>query len=639
MPSLSREGVHGGRSTRQRARAATVASDGAVRGSDACTPARTGRLISVSERRAPRALPLHVAGSHRLARILITVAALGLAVACWVGGDQPIIADAQGFLSLGQAIATTGPAGAASNDRTYVYPLIVSVVVKLVGPDQTTVHRGIWVLQVAAILLTAALTSRRLGAVLGSDAVATLHYALIALNPLLQMLATDLLSDVIAALLSYGAVVLAFGYEGQSRSARLRDVGLSALIAGLAFETRPSAALIVGAVALVWLARAIRRRDVPWPAPFVGAVALAMPIVPQVLLNWAYFGVLSPTIVMTGMYEPAVIWGVDLLRMAAVKADGRTTLLLSFNPFRPADVASVGELLAASPIGLAATFALHGIALVDHTLGFAYAPEIRPWYRWPLPLWSYGLAVLGIGGAVVGAAAWKAKRPYVAVALAGCLVGAGASAAPYLPMTIDPRYGLPLFLFFAPGAACAVLGWWQLLQERRLDRAGRWLAAFLVVLAACAGLSYWYEQQTPILASQPRAAAGPQMMAGAIATEPPRLWRARETQRFPVTLTNEGAMIWISRRQFHVYLTSEIVRANNPARVVARAERVYLPRNLQPGGSVTLTVAQPAPADAGCYVLRQQIVAENWAKLPQEHVTKIAVMKRDGESDGEAACP
>ena len=147
------------------------------------------------------------------------------------------------------------------------------------------------------------------------------------------MLATDLLSDVIAALLSYGAVVLAFGYVGQSRSARLRDVGLSALLAGLAFETRPSAAPIVGVVALVWLARAIWCRDVPWPAPFVGAVALAIPILPQTLLNWVYFGVPTPTIVMTGMYEPAVIWGVDLLRMAAVKVDGRMTLLLSFNPF------------------------------------------------------------------------------------------------------------------------------------------------------------------------------------------------------------------------------------------------------------------------------------------------------------------
>ena len=66
--------------------------------------------------------------------------------------------------------------------------------------------------------------------------------------------------------------------------------------------------------------------------------------------------------------------------------------------------------------------------------------------------------------------------------------------------------------------------------------------------------------------------------------------------------------------------------------MVASAERVHLPRNLQPGGSVTLTVAQPAPAEAGCYLLRQQIHAEGWAKLPQEHVTKIAVARPDGGS-------
>jgi len=571
----------------------------------------------------PHPLRRYLACSHRVARSLITAAALVLAVACWVGGNQPVIADSSGYLAIGRAIATKGPEGAVDAVRPYAYPLFLAVVVKLVGTDVPTVHRGVWVLQVAAILLTAALTSRRLGTVMGSQTFATVHYALIALNPLLHMLATDILTDVIAALLVYGAVVATLGCSGQSHLARLRDVAVSAFLAGLAFETRPSAMLIVAVVALLWSVRAIWCRDVPWPSPFIGAVAVAIPIVPQVALNYTFFKIPSPTVLATGLYEPGVIWGLHFLRSASVMIDGRVTLLLSFNPFRPADVASVDEFMAASPLGLAATFALHGLGLIDHTLGFAYAQEIEFWYRWPLALWSYALLVLGLGGAV---AAWKAKRRHVVLAFVASILGVGASAAPYLPMVVDPRYGLPLFLFFAIGTTYAIIAWWTLVQERRLDRAGRWLAAFLLVMVGCAGLSHWYDMQTPMLASHPRVKVAPDFMNAGIVAEPPRLWRAGETQQFPVTLTNQGAMIWFSTARFLVYLKSEIVRTDDPTVVVASAERVKLPRNLQPGGSVMLTVVQPAPAEAGCYVLRQQVFSETWMKLPQEHVQTIAVV-------------
>jgi hypothetical protein len=53
---------------------------------------------------------------------------------------------------------------------------------------------------------------------------------------------------------------------------------------------------------------------------------------------------------------------------------------------------------------------------------------------------------------------------------------------------------------------------------------------------------------------------------------------------------------------------------------------------------VTLTVAQPAPPEAGCYLLRQQVFADGWMKLPRERASKIAVVQRDGGADGGASC-
>ena len=133
----------------------------------------------------------------------------------------------------------------------------------------------------------------------------TALYALTVLNPPLQMLATEPQTDLMAALLMFGAVMLTLGYEGQSPRTRLRDVGLSLLLPGLAMATRPASITIVAAVVLLWLVAAFGRREFRDSPGWVGVAAFAAAIAPQVLLNWRAYGVASPMAVDSGRTSPA----------------------------------------------------------------------------------------------------------------------------------------------------------------------------------------------------------------------------------------------------------------------------------------------------------------------------------------------
>ena len=188
-------------------------------------------------------------------RLIVTIAAVALAIACWIGGDDPVIADARGYFELGIAPTTVGFDGAADLIRPYAYPMFVALPVMVLGAEPGAgacrrvgaAGRGHPRVRMAG--------GRTIQHGPGLDTHGTALYALTVLNPPLQMLATELLTDLMAALLMFGAVMLTLGYEGQSPRTRLRDVGLSLLLAGLAMATRPASITIVAAVVLLWLVR------------------------------------------------------------------------------------------------------------------------------------------------------------------------------------------------------------------------------------------------------------------------------------------------------------------------------------------------------------------------------------------------
>jgi uncharacterized membrane protein len=99
----------------------------------------------------------------------------------------------------------------------------------------------------------------------------------------------------------------------------------------------------------------------------------------------------------------------------------------------------------------------------------------------------------------------------------------------------------------------------------------------------------------------------------------PTAWVAGQTQTFPVTVTNNGNQAWPSTGYTEVdldlhFATSSGGASNQGSWLTSQA--FSLPGNVQPGGSVTVSVTVTAPSTAGSLVLEATMIKEHqfWFK-------------------------
>ena len=139
---------------------------------------------------------------------------------------------------------------------------------------------------------------------------------------------------------------------------------------------------------------------------------------------------------------------------------------------------------------------MHGFALFDQDLPFTYVTNTRPWHRWPLSLANYAflyLAALGVAAGLLRRNAPEQERVYFSAALLVSL----ACAAIYLPVAVENRFSLPVYLVLSPAAVFA--GAW--LSSRRSGTAVTLLIGGGGFIAICVQLSRWLSSQAPALSS------------------------------------------------------------------------------------------------------------------------------------------
>jgi hypothetical protein len=369
----------------------------------------------------------------RLAWLAATLAAVLLAYALYVLGDQPLVWDAAIYYRHGMQLARQGVFGFFDPLRTYGYPLFLALIPLFSGDHSDNVRFVAFNLQVAIYLAVCYYAARRLGRVWGSGRAAILTYAFTALNPILLIYTTTLLTDSLSASLLYLAFVLAIPRASdEPESATTRDAALSALLAGFAVMVRPGNAAAFLALLLVWLLRAFWRRDVPRTAVPLLALAAVLPFVPQVMANYRARGQLNP-LTIERTYDSQVAWGLgnlkyatvvigetgtlppgqdwrtaDLPRGARVAPDGQSwdthesVQMFYKNPLTPPGVHNSTDFMTKSPLGYLATLALHGFGLVDQDYPFPYVRDYTPWYRWPLALVNFPFLIVAVAGTIGG---------------------------------------------------------------------------------------------------------------------------------------------------------------------------------------------------------------------------------------------
>jgi hypothetical protein len=235
--------------------------------------------------------------TRRRLGILATAAATAIACGGYAAGYPSVIYDSWGYYYLAGILRTRGLAGWPTDFRTYGYPFFEALVTGFRDLPPEEFRLIVFVVQLAALFAATALAAKRLGRVLGSPVLAATAYALGVVNPILLLHASEPLSDLLSALLILLAV--AFSWRAPDASGRPDSAWtpfLAFLCASAAVAVRPANVVVVAALALVWIARAVRWRDVGARHAAGAAAGLLPPLLPQMWINHHMSGTFNPLI-------------------------------------------------------------------------------------------------------------------------------------------------------------------------------------------------------------------------------------------------------------------------------------------------------------------------------------------------------
>lgn len=431
-------------------------------------------------------------GRRAVVVAVVCTAAAALAGLFFHAGFRGVIYDSYHFYVLSQIVSTEGLGNLFSRVRGYGYPLFAAAVTGFTAPSPETTRALAATAQVLLHLATSYCAARVGERIFRPRRLFEATFAVMALNPIVLIRATELLSDSVSA--SLVGLALYVSIEPGRAS---RRVLLAFLAAGLAVAVRTANLALLPALVVLWLLRRRQYREPALRDLALAALAVALTVVPQLYGNWKAYGEWSP-LPANHLYREQVRWGTGILKYGTLVVPGQAPTLVYANPLRPEGVDSPREFLRQRPLGYLRSLGAHGFAMIDQDLPFTYIQDPRPPYRWPLSLANYAFFYLaGLG--LVGLLFEGRKTPSRLYAAGATLLGLACFAV-YLPVAVENRFSLPLYVVLAPAAVFAVA--WA--ASRRSGTIVALVIAGGGFVGACVQLSLWLTKQAPYLAGLAR---------------------------------------------------------------------------------------------------------------------------------------
>ncbi len=512
------------------------------------------------------------------------MAAAAFASTCFLLGEQGLFFDASHYADLANQIVQNGFWAYHNDVRPYGYPLFLAVAAIVAGRQVFLFRLLVFSLQLGVYIAACWYVSKPLGAAFRIPNRGIL-YGILALNPFLLIASGEVLSDQLSAVLLLLGVTLSLpkptAATPDHRSPIPDRSGLRAFFAFLALAiavmVRPVNLVVLFAGVMIWFARAIVRRDVrSVAAVFGGGMACLLAFAPQVSSNYRFYQRPTP-LISRGLYQEQLAWGIKYLKWATIIVPPYPIDALTYlNPLRDPRVESPAEFIGTRPVAYAATLALHGFAMTDQDFPFTYIRDPAPWYRWPLSLFNYALWFLQLLGIAV---CWKASRTDgTRFALFSVLAVAALYVAVHLPIAVENRFSLPLYLLLAPSLACASSSLRTALNRNR-RRFLVIVGAALAFIIACAELSVWLQSQAPQLRALRRSPSSPSPSISIVRLVP---WKTQAGHRFQEqaigvsAIAVEGAhfdaldkILWNGKPLVTAYGGSEFLTALVPDELIA----------------------------------------------------------------------
>lgn len=409
----------------------------------------------------------------------VSAGAAALALLFFRAGYPGVIYDAFHYSVLSSIVSTEGPWNLFSRVRMYGYPLFVAAATGFSDPPPEAARAVVAAIQLAVHLGAALYFARVTERVFRRPGVFEATYALLALNPIVLVRTTELLSDSLSAVL-VGLALFASLEEGQTRRRAL----LAFLAVGASIAVRPANLVILPALAILWGLRARLYRERLAGSLALGTVVVGIALAPQLYGNVKAWDAWTPLLV-DRLYSTQASWGTGILKYGTRVIPGQEPQLVYPNPFKPEGVSTPGEFVRARPLAYLRTLGAHAFALVDHDFPFTYVTSERSAWRWPLGVANYAflfLSLLGLGLLVV-----RERGTPAGLYGAGAALFSLALVAVYLPVAVESRFSAPLYVILPPAAVFALL--W--LSKKRSGTIVAVAIAGGGFVGACVQLSRW----------------------------------------------------------------------------------------------------------------------------------------------------
>jgi hypothetical protein len=418
-----------------------------------------------------------------------TAGAAGFALVGFLKGYPSLIYDAYHYFVLSHGISVDGIWNFHDRVRTYGYPLFVSLSAGLSPRSPEATRALVFAVQLAIYLPTCLYAARVAERVFDSPRFFYGTYLATAWNPIVLIRTTEVLTDLLSAVLILMCVLVSL-----ERRRPLGRAFLAFFAAGLSIAVRPANIAILPALALAWVFRAWLYGEQAKRAVLAAVAGVSIALLPQLYSNAKAWGKWTPLPV-EHLYGSQAAWGMSMLKYATLVVPGMEPQLVYRNPFYPAGVSRPGDFLARRPIGYLKTLGAHAFALFDHDFGFTYITDLKPWYRWPLSLLNYAFLFLAVFGLAIGP--FRRREPEAQLYFAAAVLVSLCYVAIYLPVAVESRFSTPLYLILAPAAVFS-LDW---LVGRRSGTIVAVAIAGGGFLAACVQVSLWLSAQAPALSS------------------------------------------------------------------------------------------------------------------------------------------
>jgi hypothetical protein len=419
----------------------------------------------------------------------VTAVAASIAYAAFLGGFPELRYDSFHYFSLSRIISGEGLGNLQSRVRTYGYPLFLSLCTGFRDAGPETTRAAAFVAQLLLYLAVCLYAARVAARIFRSEGFFFGTYAVTALNPIALILTTQVLTDLLSAVLVLLGVLVSL-----ERGHPVRRGFVAFLCIGLAAAVRPANVVVLPALLLAWLLR-VRLFGERARGPLAaGAAAVVLALLPQLYNNVRAYDAWTPLVV-ERLYGEQARWGTAMLKYATLVVPGERPQIVYENPFRPRGVSTPGEFLRKRPLGFLATLVLHGFAFFDHDLPFPYVQDAHPWFRWPIALLNYSFLFLAGMGLAAGLRSRRALEPGERVYFLAAILVSAFSLALYLPVAVESRFSLPLYAILAPAAVFAA----GQLRRGPASRAAVVAVAGTAFVVVCVGLSVWLSAQAPVL--------------------------------------------------------------------------------------------------------------------------------------------